>query len=1164
MKYSDIVEINENFQYSINLQFDINNINKIKEYIPTNDSCEVLEYYIDSILGNASKSTTLVGPYGKGKSHLLLVLITVLNNYNNEHQEIINALLEKIKKINESLYFKLFEIRERKLKYMPVIINSNYSDINQAFLLSMSEALEREKIADIVIDTYFDVAVSVIEKWEKEDYTEVIKKLTKCLEKEGTNITELKNKLKIYDELSYKLFKFVYSCVMHGMEFNPLVNTDLVKYYRDINHRIVEHGYNGMLIIFDEFSKFLEYVGNENMMKDLKIIQDFAEMASRTGKSEQVIFSCITHKTINEYIKDLKENKVNAFKTVEGRFKEIRFNRSMEQNYEIVSQTILKKAKFFKYIENKMKEKKEFYNKIEEEFSFVRIDKNKEIIYEGCYPLNPVTVYALIQLSEEIAQNERTLFTFLADDDTNGFKYFISNKEDEELFNIDKIYDYFYNILKRGSSQYIKETWTKAEDAINKIDEEEDKKILKAIAIIYMINKFEEIQPKDNTLILALDMEEKVFKKRIDNLIEKGVIKRKKINGVYDFCTVYNREVLKDIDRLVKARFSEINEKETLNKIVNLGYVIPRKYNQEFKMTRFFKMLFISEDELNNIRSFKILEEENFSDGLILNLIKKNNNTDKLKEKITQINDEKVILRIPSETFSQDLFQALKEYEAIQYIKNIEDNEEEISRELDLIENEEIEIVQNEIEKKLEQNNIKEIYYLNKTIKHEKLTTIISNICEKVYPNTPIINNEMMNKNEISAQMRKSREIVIDAILNADKNMIKNDTSAEATIYKAIVEKKDNKDIRYVLDIIKKFIKNAENKDKTSIEELCKIMEDKPYGIRKGILPILIAISIEEYGENIVLYYQNKEIDINGENISKMVDEPEKYYIHVEKGTSNKISFVSNLFKIFEIKETENYRNNIKILTSEMKKWVLSLPKITREVSTTNSIIFKNSYIEIKNDLLKPDMNNNEFLFQRIEKSFGEENYESLTEDMSSFKKIYDNYLNEYMDSLVYDFKEKFEHNSASNLNIILNNWNKTISPQVKQTVIRLEIKEIFDYINDLNTYNDREIIENISNIIVGRYIEDWQENTYNEFFERLNDIFDEIKKIENSDLGEQERILISDGKGEVQKYINSSEISLLGKTLKNNIEDSLEEYGDAISESEKIRVLLQLIKKYM
>ncbi|MCI9177351.1 MAG: hypothetical protein HFJ28_01965 [Clostridia bacterium] len=247
-----------------------------------------------------------------------------------------------------------------------------------------------------------------------------------------------------------------------------------------------------------------------------------------------------------------------------------------------------------------------------------------------------------------------------------------------------------------------------------------------------------------------------------------------------------------------------------------------------------------------------------------------------------------------------------------------------------------------------------------------------------------------------------------------------------------------------------------------------------------------------------------------------------------------------------------------------MKKWILSLPKITREVSKTDTIIFNNSYIELKNDLLKPDMNNNEFLFQKIGQSFKEENYEQLTKDITSFKNVYDNYLTLYIDEIVYNFKEKFEHNSKSNLNILLSNWNKEINPQVKETVMRLEVKNIFDYINNLNTYNDREIIENISNIVVGRYIEDWKEDTYDEFFEKLTDIFDEIKQIEKADLGEQEKIIISDGKEEIQKYINTSEISLIGNTLKNNIEDSIEEYADAISESEKIKILLQIIKKYM
>ena len=140
MKFSDYIKINDSFQYSINLQFDIGNINKIKEYIPTSDSCEVMEYYVNSILGNFNKSTTLIGPYGKGKSHLLLVIMTLLNDYNEEDSQVLNDLLDKIEQINSELSNKLREIRKKKLKYLPIIINSNYNNLNQAFLLALHEA----------------------------------------------------------------------------------------------------------------------------------------------------------------------------------------------------------------------------------------------------------------------------------------------------------------------------------------------------------------------------------------------------------------------------------------------------------------------------------------------------------------------------------------------------------------------------------------------------------------------------------------------------------------------------------------------------------------------------------------------------------------------------------------------------------------------------------------------------------------------------------------------------------------------------------------------------------------------------------------------------------------------------------------------------------------
>ena len=129
MKYKDIIGVNENFQYSVNLQFDINNISKIKEYIPTKDACELLKKYFNNVINSKNRASMLIGPYGKGKSHLLLVLITLLNNYNSDDEKEIKSLINKIKRVDEELYNILIEVRTKKIKLMPIIINSNYLSI---------------------------------------------------------------------------------------------------------------------------------------------------------------------------------------------------------------------------------------------------------------------------------------------------------------------------------------------------------------------------------------------------------------------------------------------------------------------------------------------------------------------------------------------------------------------------------------------------------------------------------------------------------------------------------------------------------------------------------------------------------------------------------------------------------------------------------------------------------------------------------------------------------------------------------------------------------------------------------------------------------------------------------------------------------------------------
>ena len=1163
MKYKDYISVNENFQYSVNLQFDINNISKIKEYIPTKDGCELLDQYFNSVLNSKNRATTLIGPYGKGKSHLLLVLITLLNNYNTEDKKDIDNFLNKIKKVDSETYETIKNIREKKTKLMPIIINSNYGDLNQAFLLALSEALERENLSSIVVNTYFDIALKVIMKWEDE-YKDVIGEIKKCLSEYNCSFKDLKQGLKNYSEEHYEIFKNVYSCILHGQEFNPLVNSDIVKIYKDMAHEITEYGYSGIFIVFDEFSKFLEYVENSHMMKDLKLLQDFAELANRTGENEQIHLSCITHKTINQYAKNLTDDKLNAFKTVEGRFKELYFNRSIEQNYEIVSYALNKKDGYDDLFNTFYNKYLKTYEEIKSLAIFKNVDKIEDVLYRGCYPLNPLTVYCLVQLSEKIAQNERTLFTFLTDDDQNGLKYFISNNS-KGLFNVSKIYDYFKPLFKKETTETIRNIWLKSENALAKCNEIEEKDIIKSLSIIYMINETEILTPDDNTLKLSVDMSDSKYEEIINKLIDKSIIKRRKITNELDFTNIYNRELSKEIKKLSENQFYDINIKDLINEVETKKYSLPRRYNEEFKITRFFDNIFMAEEELLSIKNLDILFENNYCDGVIINLIRDSRNVQSIIDHFSELKNDRVVLRIPKTIFPKNIVSLLREYKSIEYLINNKENEEANS-ELSLIKKETLEVLEEQISVYFSSDNIQEYLYMDKKNKNvTNLSSYLSDICFNIYSKTPIVNNEMINKRDLSAPIKKARDIVIDTVLNNDLSLIKSKTSAEATIYKAIVDKKNTPSIKEVLNIINSFVEKSENK-KLSFNELYKKLDSKPYCIRKGIIPILLSIALYNYSDIIIIYFMNKEIDLDANNLIKINDNPEKYYILTEKGTTDKIKYLSNLMFIYDIPNLDNQRINLKKLVDGMRRWILSLPRILREYSSDyNYLNINEKYIIIKNELLRPDINNNEFIYQRLLEIFDTNNYEEITEFIKDMKQIFDSFMDSYCEYVINETKEIFNKNYKGSLNSLLKDWLIDNKLESSNIIFDIKTRELIEYVKELTTHDENDIIEKISKIVTGFYIEDWQPNEMNNLKEELQKIINNVKESDQKNVDCSNKITLINGSEKIEKYLSSDdELSALGNTMKNNIEEIINEYGDSLTEQEKISVLIDIMKKYM
>lgn len=75
----DIVKFNNNFKTAVNLYLSLNKPEKVLGYIPTKSSVSFMGEYLKAVIDNKEQATLMVGPYGKGKSHLLLVLLAVLS-----------------------------------------------------------------------------------------------------------------------------------------------------------------------------------------------------------------------------------------------------------------------------------------------------------------------------------------------------------------------------------------------------------------------------------------------------------------------------------------------------------------------------------------------------------------------------------------------------------------------------------------------------------------------------------------------------------------------------------------------------------------------------------------------------------------------------------------------------------------------------------------------------------------------------------------------------------------------------------------------------------------------------------------------------------------------------------------------------------------------------
>lgn len=1184
MKLTDLVQIDNRFEKSINLLLDLNDSQKVKLYIPTRSSLNIMKEYLQDVQVFAGgRASILIGPYGKGKSHLLLVLMAILSGL--ETPEVEN-LLSKIISIDPQFNDLLDAIYTRK-KYLPVIINTNNGDLSQSFTRSLSQALKRDSLLEVVPDNYFAEAIKTIQQW-KNVYPVTYKAFEGLLAERS--VDDFVAELEAYNNDALIEFREIHPQLTSGSEFNPVIDDEVISVYRSVNRTLCEkYGYAGIFIIFDEFSKYIEGHSEEGFSADMKVLQDICELCN-SSKDEGLLLTCVAHKAIRSYGDSLSKEVKNAFRGVEGRLKEIPFIVSSQNNYELISDAIQKKNSFELWKKNPTYESMldESYQIPDFNTLFERQDFD-EIVGKGAYPLTPLSALLLLGLSERVAQNERTIFTFLASRDLNSMAVRINAVEDSAYIGTDTIYDYFSPLLEEEKDSDIHNEWIKAQHAITKTEDSIEQNVIKALSVIRIINRRDDVPATEDFIRLALGISKEQTRIAVNALVDKNLIVFKKSDGAYDFQNRIGINVDQEITDCIAKYYSKVDVPGELNKINRTRFILPKKYNQDHFMTRYFEVRVMNFDAFERLPSMAAIETGKESDGFLVLILKtEEGDLTKVEQHIRNLKrqkDKKDSTEEPEKGIVAGIIDS--EEECIELVKSLLAIQRLMADESFMKENEVLESELQSLETlsitRLNQWITEQINKLQCVVTYEGYSEIdkkglnrtISDLCEKIYYETPIINHELINRHNVSAQVSKARNIILDDLLHGRPlEKYETGTSAESTIFRATIKHTlQDENLRRVREEIVSFIHESSKGDKVCFSDLINKLTDAPIGMRRGPIPIYIMeelVKLYDLADMPVVYQDKIERSIDAQLIGNIVSSPDDYALYVEVNTGEKLEYIEGLEALFSeynnfCREIEN-RNRLSKITCVIQAWYRSLPQTT---TTFRHPDYENQHIEkivSLRRLLRNSVNPREFLFDQIPRLFGSSDLKYVLNCLKQLKNDLDSHIHAVKKEAEKIVRCELKLASENDFFRSLKEWYVNLPDEAKNSVLSFDSQRLLNVIRDLNITDNEEIIERLSKCTTNFFVEDWTDDTITGFGECVKSLVSELHEKENVAGSAVHRISFEteDGNKEILYDFDSENLSPAGFFFQSALDDLMEEYGETVDNKEKIGLLMSMVKKIM
>lgn len=543
-------------------------------------------------------------------------------------------------------------------------------------------------------------------------------------------------------------------------------------------------GETGLLVlVLDEFGKYLEYAAKNNPEKEMYFIQQLSEFVNSPDRN--ILLLTTLHQGFDSYAYGLTTNQKNEWYKVKGRLREIVFNEPVEQLMELAANHIEKSisSKAFDH---------ESFLEIQERNRILPVDNSfLKRLGAKLYPFDIFSCFVITKSLQKYGQNERSLFSFFSSSENYILENFTAQGK---RFDLPAVYDYLYAeyyfyLTTKANADY--NNWSEIRNALERIETLKFESIkcaedlIKTIGILRIFaSKAAQVDQSFIVGYLRLKYEPELIEATLEALNKYNIIKWSDYSQSFK---VFEGSDLDINEALLKAdsRIEEIiNVVPKLETHFDFPVVAAKAHSYAKGTPRLFEYILSEKPQIK--------KPKNEIDGFI-NLVFNSKLNIQEFEKLSADCNEPILFGYFTNT--DRIIDSLREIEKTTTVLKEIHSDKVASSELQSILKSNEKLLNHFVLDTMFDGTVK-WFYKGEVLQirgSKELNKQLSKICDEVYDESPVIKNELFNRHKISGSIANARKLFFGAMVNRfqreDLGFDQNKFPPEKTIYYTLLQK---------------------------------------------------------------------------------------------------------------------------------------------------------------------------------------------------------------------------------------------------------------------------------------------------------------------------------------------------------------------------------------